>query len=176
MPDPVRSRDMEFHGLGYAAPMRLVGPALISAILLALVACSSSTADPGEANRSSRGSGGSAPACPRVSGTLNWPAGVPRDLPKPPGGMVTATKKLAPSSAGGKPGVVVSARAPASLHDEVVYVTRAFPLAHFVLGRGDAEKDEADIPFSRGDVTGQLRLSRTGKCATTWILTLLPRQ
>lgn len=158
--------------------MRLVSPALISAILLALVACSNSAAGPGESNRSSHGSDGSAPAsaCSPARGTLKWPAGVPRDLPKPPGGMVTAMKKLAPSSAGGKPGVVVSVNAPASLHEEVVYVTHTFPLAHFVLGRGDAEQDEADIPFSRGDVTGQLRLRRSGECATTWILTLLPRQ
>ena len=65
---------------------------------------------------------------------------------------------------------------PAGLHEEVVYVTRTFPLAHFVLGRGDAEEDEADIPFTRADVTGQLRLRRTGECQTTWILTLLPRR
>ncbi len=155
--------------------MRPLGPTVISAAFLALVACSSSAAGPSESNRSSHGSGSSGPACAAVSGTLTWPTGVPRDLPKPPGGMVTATKKLAPSSAGGQPGVVVSVNAPASLHEEVLYVTRTFPLAHFVLGRGDAEKDEADIPFSRADVTGQLRLSRTGECATTWILTLLPR-
>ncbi|MGB9378284.1 MAG: hypothetical protein WCB04_12300 [Mycobacteriales bacterium] len=85
-------------------------------------------------------------------------------------------KKLPPASPGAKAGVVVSVTVPTGLHEEVVYVTRTFPLAHFVLGRGDAEEDEADIPFRRADVTGQLRLRRTGECATTWILTLLPRR
>lgn len=157
--------------------MRLGSP-FISATVLALVACSSSATDPKGSDPASAGTDvtSARSVCTAATGSLTWPAAVPRDLPKPPGGKVTAVKKLPPPTAGGKAGVVASLTAPAGLRDEVVYVNRTFPLAHFVLGRGDAEKDEADIPFTRADVTGELRLRRTGECQTTWILTVLPRR
>jgi hypothetical protein len=84
-------------------------------------------------------------------------------------------KQLPPKSGQKHPGVVVSLTVPASLQDEISYVNRTLPAAGFTVGRGDAEQAEADIPFSRADVTGQLRLSRAATCQTTWILTLLPR-
>ena len=159
--------------------MRLLGTALISAPVLALVACSTSTAAPRGSDSASASIDvtSARSACPAATGTLTWPAAVPRYVPKPPGGTVTAVKKLPPASPGGKAGVVVSVTVPTGLHEEVVYVTlldvSARPLRPWPGRRGGGR---ADIPFRRADVTGQLRLRRTGECATTWILTLLPRR
>ncbi len=107
-------------------------------------------------------------------GTLDWPAKVPRDFPKPPGATLTAVKQLPPTTSRARSGVVVSLTVPAGLREEILYVNRTLPATHFVLGRGDSEQEEADIPFSRADVTGQLRLRRGTPCSTTWILTVLP--
>lgn len=111
---------------------------------------------------------------PRHLRPLTWPAAVPRDFPKPPGAILTAVKQLPPKSVDAKPGVVVSLTVPAGLHEEILYVNRTLLAARFALGRGDAEQVEADIPFTRADVTGQLRLRRATTCRTTWILTSCP--
>lgn len=79
------------------------------------------------------------------------------------------------STAGAKGGVAVEVDVPDSLRSQVLFVHASFPRAHLVLGRGDAEEDEADIPFTRSDVNGQLRLRSSGACHTTWILTVLHR-
>jgi len=43
-----------------------------------------------------------------------------------------------------------------------------------VLGTGDAEAEEADIPFSRGPLRGRLKLSVTGACTIDGLLALTP--
>ena len=101
-----------------------------------------------------------------ITAMFSWPAPVPADLPAPAGGAITATRRLAAG------GVVVELRVPDSLRGQVGFVRTAFPAVRILPGRGDAEEDEADIPFRRGTLSGQLRLRSTGPCSTSWILTV----
>lgn len=87
-------------------------------------------------------------------------------MPRPPGGRVTETKTVAH-------GMVVEVTVPSSLRQQVVFAEKALPKAGFTLARGDAEADEADIPFRKGSVSGQLRIRAGGACRATWILTVL---
>lgn len=57
-----------------------------------------------------------------------------------------------------------------SLRDAVIFLLKHYPAAGYVLGRGDAEINEADAPFIRGTVHGTTRLSRIGPCTTTWLV------
>jgi hypothetical protein len=151
---------------------------LAAALLPTVVASCSSGSAPsaaGNAPAITTTLGSACAATPTTPGPLTWPAAVPQDFPKPPAATLDAVKQLQPKSGHKHPGVVVSLTVPASLQDEIRYVNRILPAAGFALGRGDAEQAEADIPFTRADVTGQLRLRRATTCRTTWILTVLPR-
>ncbi len=44
--------------------------------------------------------------------------------------------------------------------------------AGYTLGRGDAEAIEADVPFSRGELRGLLKMVAQEPCRTQWILAL----
>lgn len=57
-----------------------------------------------------------------------------------------------------------------SLRDAVIFLLKEYPDAGYALGRGDAEKDEADAPFVKGAEHGTTRLSGVGPCTTTWLV------
>jgi hypothetical protein len=102
--------------------------------------------------------------CPVPTTTaVPFPSGEPADLPRP---GFAADPHVLDSQA---PGVeVLTFTTAQSLRDAVLYVTQAYPAAGWVLGEGDSEQDEADIPFARGPVHGKLRLSGDDACSTTW--------
>lgn len=106
------------------------------------------------------------PAPPRT--TIEWPAGIPANFPKPPGGrLVKAT-----NTATGVHSVQLVT--PVSLHESVLFMLDALPRAGYKLGRGDAERYEADAPFRVGDLQGVVRLVATEKnCQTTWLIAVL---
>ena len=51
-----------------------------------------------------------------------------------------------------------------------LFVLDALPKRRFVIVGGDSEPHEADIPFARGEILGQLRISRVDDCRTDWLL------
>jgi hypothetical protein len=103
--------------------------------------------------------------CPSVTAAAApWPRGVPADLPKPPGAVVRSQQTTAAHVH------VVRLSTPLSLRDSVLFVLRRLPKAGYVLGHGDAEPDEADVPFARGDLRGQLKLTAVSACRTDWLL------
>lgn len=67
---------------------------------------------------------------------------------------------------------VVLVRTAMSLQQSVVFVLRALPPKGFVLGRGDAEPAQADAPFTRSGVVGQLRLNWLAPCTTQWLIAI----
>lgn len=93
-----------------------------------------------------------------------WPAQVPRDLPKPP--HLTIVSQQTTSD-----GVhLVRFSTPMSLRESVLFVVNRLPRAGYVLGRGDAEASEADAPFVHGEVRGLLKMVATLPCRTDWLL------
>lgn len=111
------------------------------------------------------GSSASPAACPAAAAsTISWPAGIPGDLPKPPGTTVTSAKP-------GPGGVtVVRFSTPESLRQGVLFLVRNLQPAGYTLGRGDAEAAEADAPFTKGDLRGIYRMVAREPCATDWLL------
>jgi hypothetical protein len=104
-------------------------------------------------------------SCPVPAGSLlAWPAGVPLDLPIPPGAT--------PGSSSVQPGgiTVVRFSTADSLRDGVLHLVSTLGPAGFTLGRGDAEAGEADAPFTRGDLRGVYRMTAREPCRTDWVL------
>jgi hypothetical protein len=100
-----------------------------------------------------------------------WPAPLPADLPKPPSGtrarVVQANQAL----------TVVATQTNISLREAVIFVLREFPKTGFTLGRGDAEPGQADAPFVRNGVFGQVRINVIDGCSTQWLVAVgAPRQ
>jgi hypothetical protein len=93
-----------------------------------------------------------------------WPKPLPPDLPKPPGSgkAHVALRNINLT--------VISVPTDISLRESVLYVLSAFPPKGFTLGRGDAEPGQADAPFTRNGVFGQVRLNMLGSCRTEWLI------
>ena len=100
--------------------------------------------------------------------TITWPAGIPANFPKPPGGRIVDTTNTATGVHS------VQLVTPVSLHESVLFMLEALPRAGYKLGRGDAERYEADAPFRAGDLRGVVRLVATEQsCETTWLIAVL---
>ncbi len=125
---------------------------------------------PGPTGPTRTSAGSPAPSSPRACPPLpagsggRWPAGIPADLPRPPG---IRDQRLQPASAGV---AVVRFTTPLSLPDSIRFVLRALPAAGYALGRGDAERSEADAPFARPGTRGVIRMVATAPCLTTWVV------
>ncbi len=100
--------------------------------------------------------------------TIKWPAGIPPNFPKPAGGRIV---KVTTTATGVHSVQLVT---PVSLQQSVLFMLDALPRAGYKLGRGDAERYEADAPFRTGDLQGVVRLIATKKnCETTWVIAVL---
>lgn len=100
--------------------------------------------------------------------TLTWPAGVPKDLPKPPGATPGSTKVAADGL------VQVRFTTDQSVRQGVLHLVNTLQPAGFTLARGDAEAGEADAPFSRGPLRGIFKMVAQGRCRTQWLLAVAP--
>jgi len=89
---------------------------------------------------------------------------VPPDFPKLPGAAVSSTKQTPDGL------TIVQFRTATALRQGVLFAVQSLPRAGFALGRGDAEANQADIPFTRATVTGLLRGNAVQACATEWLL------
>jgi hypothetical protein len=65
---------------------------------------------------------------------------------------------------------VVQFTAPISLREAVLFVLGEFPKKGFLLGRGDAELNQADAPFARQGFFGQVRITGVSACSTQWLV------
>lgn len=137
-------------------------------IAVAAPACSSSaptTSRPTNATPA----GPTAKACPSAAPAhFRWPTPIPPGTPRPDGATLGDRKQL-PVGA-----TVVEVDVPDGLKAQITFVERTFPAAGYQLLRGDAEQDEADIPFRHGTLAGRLRLQGDEPCRTKWILTVIP--
>lgn len=106
------------------------------------------------------------PTCPASGGDARWPAGVPADLPVPPTASIGSVEKSADGL------TLVRFTTAQSVRDGVVFLAKALQPAGYTLGRGDAEAIEADVPFSKGELRGLLKMIAEEPCRTQWILAL----
>ena len=108
----------------------------------------------------------SPPPCPSVTTpkATKWPAYVPADLPRPE----HATIQQAQTTSDGVH--IVRFTTQTSLRTGVLFVVEKLPKAGYVLGRGDAEANEADAPFVHGNTRGLVRMLAIEPCKTLWLL------
>lgn len=101
-----------------------------------------------------------AQACPAPSGpTGTWPNGFPPGFPTPPG---LSVQGVLHREAGLR---IAEWTSPLDLRSAVIFALRHLPGAGFVIGRGDAELYEADIPFARSTVRGLFRIDALTNCS-----------
>jgi hypothetical protein len=139
-----------------------------AALLLALAGCSGGSPSAAPTTVPSTGQA-TATKCPTAAAaTFDWPAGIPRNFPKPPGGQLVNVRS-------GDNGLrIVRLTTPLALREGILFVLKELPRAGYGLGRGDAEAREADAPFQSGDVRGVVRLVATGApCQTTWLVAVV---
>lgn len=156
--------------------MRDARPILAIAVMVTLVSgCSGS---PGSAGSSSaRDAGSGSPSLPPLASCPTptrdgsaFPPGEPSRLPHP--AFATSATAVPVEVAGVQ---LLKFTTAMSLRDAVIFVTEQFPEAGWVIGDGDAEGHEADVPFSKGTVHGKLRLSGLAPCTTTWLVQTVTR-
>jgi hypothetical protein len=107
--------------------------------------------------------------CPGVAlkPKLTWPAGFPANLPKPPGASAAV-----PVNSGIAGLRIVRFSTPTSLREGVLFIVKAVPKAGFNLGRGDAEPNEADAPFTYNGQRGTYRMASRVECETQWLVAI----
>lgn len=106
----------------------------------------------------------SASPCPSAPGAAaHWPHQLPADLPRPPAATVQGTTSTGAVT-------IVRFTTATSLRDAVLFVVDKYPHAGYLLGRGDAEANEADAPFVHGDLRGVTRMSQVAPCLTQWLV------
>lgn len=103
-------------------------------------------------------------SCPPAKGSQAWPGLAPDRLPVPGGLHIESVQQ--------RPNLVIRFSVPDDFHATVRYLLTALPKAGFTLGTGDSEAEEADIPFSRGDVHASIKVNDVGHCMTGGLLAL----
>lgn len=142
-----------------------------TALLLGLVVTTVAGCD-GSAGTSKDAAGAGGPSRPSLSPcptpkdtSVTLPPGPSSRLPYP--GFAADPESLPTSGRGNQ---LIRFNTAMALRDAVSFVTEQLPSAGYAIGEGDAEQHEADVPFSKGPVTGKLRLSEVSACSTTWLI------
>ena len=155
--------------------MRRLVQAATACLTAAVAACGSSgtTGASGTAGSSERPTAAASAAaesttvsCPPAQGADSWPKQAPAKLPVPDGLKVESVQQ--------KPNIVIRFTVPDDFHNTVRYLLDALPKAGFTLGTGDSEAEEADIPFSVGDVHASIKVNDVGTCMTGGLLAVTP--
>jgi hypothetical protein len=140
---------------------------------LALTVGCSSSAGPSAQPSATASASASAPAaaptasaCAATATGFSWPEEVPDDLPAPPGATLTEVQERD----GGM--TLVTFTTPISIRESVLFLLEEMPAAGYTLARGDAESNEADVPFVKDDLRGVLRMIAVEQCRTDWLLAL----
>ena len=142
---------------------RSAASAALALLLGALAGCGDDGAPAAVPSASSTTAGPTCEAAPSTT-FARWPAGVPADFPKPPSAAITSVTSDAP----GLVAVKLSTAVP--LRDAKLFVLDRLPRGGFTIVGGDSEPHEADIPFARDHVLGQIRISRVDDCHTDWLV------
>ena len=102
--------------------------------------------------------------CPIVTtGPHTWPAGTPSDLPWP----ITGKQGTITTNDGLN---FIRFSSSQALRDELLPMLKALRNNGYAIGRGDAEANEADIPFAKGSLHGLYKMVRIEQCHTEWVL------
>jgi len=131
--------------------------ALLAGILLAghlLAGCT---------GHSHRTGGSRAPSCSPAAGPgFSWPAGIPADLPVPPGARLGQVQQLASGF------TLVTFTAPGTVRAGLLEITAALQAAGYTAGRGIVGTSQARLPFTRNGRPGVLELTAVDACTTRW--------
>jgi len=115
--------------------------------------------------------GGALPECANESGRAEIPAGVPSQLPLPPGLVLTSAQQLSPGQFHLR-GVVRG-----DLDGVAEFFKRRLPESGFALGVGDAEAHEQESPFTGHGYRGLWRvIKHPGDCPVVAVFVVLIRQ
>ena len=111
-----------------------------------------------------------AAACPENEAPAvdAWPEAVPATFPTFPGQRVTSSTTTGTRT-------TIQFTTPQSLRESVGSILKIVPAAGYVLGRGEAERVEAEAPFSDKGYNGALRVTEVDSCMSRWLLVLEPR-
>jgi hypothetical protein len=109
------------------------------------------------AGHGTSGQASAASPCLETGTQIARPAALPASFPVPRGTIFRARSSRYGSQ-------IVEARAPGTLRGARDFYRSALPRAGFRLGRGDAERYEAETDFSRGAVAGHLKLNALPGC------------
>ena len=144
---------------------RSAAPAALALLVIGLAGCGEDP-DPVAAPSADASPTTSGPSCaaPAATTFASWPTGVPADLPRPPSARITSVTSDAPGL------VAVKLSTDVPLRDAKLFVLDRLPTARFSIVGGDSEPHEADIPFVREHVIGQIRISRVDDCHTDWLV------
>jgi hypothetical protein len=112
---------------------------------------------------SGRPGGSPAPSCSPAAGPgFSWPAGIPADLPQPPGARRDRVQQL-PSGF-----TLVTFIAPGTVRTGLLDITTALQAAGYTVGRGIVGTSRSRLPFTRNGRPGVLELTAVDACTTRW--------
>ena len=99
----------------------------------------------------------SLPPCAQAGPAVSIPAEFPKDFPLPPGTVITATREVGPA-------IVLDGFVPMELPKATRFFLQKLTAAGFRLGRGEAERGEAEDRFFGKGVIGSFRLRSIEQC------------
>jgi hypothetical protein len=102
-------------------------------------------------------------SCSAVAGPgFRWPAGIPANLPMPPGARLGAVQQLATGF------TLVTFTAPGTVRQSLIAITEALQAAGYTVGRGIVGTSQSRLPFTRSGSPGVLQLTAVDACTTRW--------
>src|SRR5205814_1601228 len=113
------------------------------------------------------------PPCAKVENRVNVPPEFPRDIPLPPGTVLTASRHT-------ERGIVLEGVIPMERSQAVRFFLQKFTAGGFVVGRGEAEEEEAEAPFRGKGLLGFFKIRNIRDCPNAlWLMinvqTMSPR-
>ena len=111
------------------------------------------TTTPGPANAAAP----TLPPCAQAGPPVNLPPEFPQSFPLPPGTVITVSRRA-------EPALVVQGFMPMELKDATRFFVQKLPAAGFQLGRGEAERNEAEARIGGNGVIGYFKLRSITDC------------
>jgi hypothetical protein len=120
-----------------------------------------SSANPG----ASAGQPPGLPPCAHAGPPVSLPPDFPKNFPLPQGTVITVTRRA-------EPALIVQGFIPMELKEATRFFVQRLPAAGFQLGRGEAERAEAEARFGGSGVIGLFKLRSIEDCPRALELTI----
>lgn len=107
----------------------------------------------------------SLPPCAQAGAPVSLPPEFPKNFPLPPGTIITVSRRA-------EPALVLQGFIPMELREATRFFVQKLPAAGFQLGRGEAERHEAEARFGDAGVIGLFKLRSIEDCPGALELTI----